>query len=206
MSSSPTFLDPVIIPLIKGKTILDVACGYGRWGQLIHSNYWEAGLAVPPEVDGFDGFLGNVNLCKNHHCYRDVWQQLLPSPMKGKWDTVLACEIVEHIPQDKVEKVIQDLEEAANKRIIISTPNWPDFREGDETKVGYNELEAHLSHLPRKWFKDRGYKITAAGFGTRTSLFTRIVRRFKFSWEPCLESVPRAFPSWGTQLVAYKDF
>ena len=72
MSSSPTFLDPVIIPLIVGETVLDVACGYGRWGNLIQSNFWEAGLNKPPEVDGFDGFLPNVEFCSNKNCYRKV--------------------------------------------------------------------------------------------------------------------------------------
>ena len=49
MSSSPSYLDPIILPLIIGESVLDVGCGYGRWGNLIQSNFWEAGLSSPPK-------------------------------------------------------------------------------------------------------------------------------------------------------------
>ncbi|MGK7876175.1 MAG: hypothetical protein AB4426_23625 [Xenococcaceae cyanobacterium] len=60
MGSSPTYLDPIIIARLVGETVLDVGCGHGRWGHLIQSNFWEAGLTKPPKVDGLDGFLQNV--------------------------------------------------------------------------------------------------------------------------------------------------
>jgi hypothetical protein len=56
MSSLPSYLDPIILPLIVGETVLDSACGYGRWGNLIQSNFWEAGLSEYPKIDGFDAF------------------------------------------------------------------------------------------------------------------------------------------------------
>ena len=56
MSSSPSHLDPIILSHIKGTTVLDVGCGYGRWGCLLRTNYWESDLDYPPTVDGIDGF------------------------------------------------------------------------------------------------------------------------------------------------------
>src|SRR5579862_8028217 len=151
VSSSPTYLDPVVVPLIVGETVLDVGCGYGRWCNLIQSNFWEANLPRPPEVDGFDAFEANVDYCRRHNSYRRVWQQSMPSPLQNQWDTVLACEVIEHIEQDAVEEAIGILENAAKRRIIVSTPNWPYFRSGGDTIVGYNDHEAHLSYVPRSF-------------------------------------------------------
>ncbi|GAB1539863.1 hypothetical protein NUACC21_25310 [Scytonema sp. NUACC21] len=163
MSSSPVCLDPIVVPLIRGKTVLDVGCGLGRWGNLIQSNFWEAQLDKPPLVDGIDAFQANVEYCSQQKCYRNVWYQVLPSPLEGKWDTVLACEIIEHIEQETVEDFLNILENAAKKRVIISTPNYPSFREGADTVVGFNDFEAHLSYVSRNDFRRRGYKVVGRG-------------------------------------------
>lgn len=205
MSSSPSYLDPIILRLIVGKTVLDVGCGYGKWGSLIKTNFWESGLAEPPKTDGFDAFLPNVELCAKSNCYQKVWRQTMPAPLSGNWDTVLACEFIEHIPQRDVEKVMDILEKVVKKRIILSTPNWPYYRKGGDTIVGYNEFESHLSYVSRKFFQRRGYKLIGAGFGNPKNLLTRVVKKLNFSWEPMLESIPRIFSIFGESIVAYKD-
>ncbi len=206
MSSSPTSLDPIVIPLIIGETVLDVACGYGRWSHLIQSNFWEAGLNQPPTIDGFDVFQPNVDYCKNKGSYRHVWHKELPSPIDGKWDTVLACEMIEHIEQGKVEKVFNMLENAANKRIIFSTPNWPAFRPGKNSIVRYNDYEAHLSYVSRNFFLQRGYKVIGAGFGNPHNLFTNGLWKVSPKFASSLSSISRMFPILATCTVAYKDF
>jgi 2-polyprenyl-3-methyl-5-hydroxy-6-metoxy-1,4-benzoquinol methylase len=204
VSSSPSYLDPIVVPLIKGKTVLDVACGYGRWGSLIRSNFFEAGLPEPPLVDGIDAFLPNVEYCARQSCYRRVWQQALPSPLPSTWDTVLACEILEHIPQERVEETLAILENAAVQRIIISTPNFENLRGGGDTFLGYNDFEAHLSHTPRSFFAARGYRLVGAGFGNPESRVAWLLRKAK-RLRPAYEGLPRLFPSLGISLVAYKD-
>ena len=206
MSSSPTYLDPIVIPLIKGETVLDVGCGYGRWANLIRSNFWEAEMAKPPLVDGFDAFENNVEFCRGQNAYREVWQHLLPEPLSGKWDTVLACEIIEHIPQEQTASAIAALEAVAAKRIIFSTPNFPNYRGGLDTIVGYNEYEAHVSYVSRAEFRRRGYRVVGAGFGNPESLLTRGLWKLDRRTTQWFQSVSRLFPSLGTATVAYKDF
>lgn len=205
MSSSPSYLDPIILSLIVGETVLDAGCGYGRWGALIKTNFWESGLSSPPEIDGFDAFLPNVEFCSKSAFYRNIWQQTMPSGLSGRWDTVLACEFLEHIGQDKISEVIGILEKAAKKRIIFSTPNWPYYRDGGNTVTGYNDFESHLSHIPRAFFRSRGYKLLGAGFGNPKNMLVRIIKKSKSPLGPALESIPRLFPFLGESIVAYKD-
>lgn len=206
MSSSASVLDPVVLNLIRGESVLDVACGYGRWGGLIASNYWEAGLTRPPQVDGVDAFLPNVELCQRLPGYRQVWHyNLQDRKLSGTWDTVLACEIIEHLPQEEVEGFVTYLESLAHKRIIFSTPNWPDFRQGSDTAVGYNSYEAHLSYVSRRFFREHGYKVVAVGFGSRANLLSRIINKVWPGARTVLMGLPLLFPSFGTHVIAYKD-
>ena len=183
--------------------MLDVGCGYGRWCHLIQSNFWEAGASEPPAIDGFDAFQPNVDFCRSRNGYRRVWQQELPSPLAGSWDTVLACEVIEHVSQ--FGEVVELLEGVAARRIIFTTPNWPFFREGHGTMLGFNEFEAHRSYVPREFFEGRGYQLRGAGWGRPTSRFVKMTRRLGTRAQ-LFSGVPRVFPSLGESLVAFKDF
>lgn len=205
MSSSPCFLDPVVIPLLRGKTLLDVGCGYGRWASLVSTNYWETESGEPMEVDGFDAFLPNVALCLKKNVYRRVWQQQLPSALSGRWDTVLASEILEHLDEEHVPEVLETLEKAAKRRIIITTPNWAYFRGGGDTIVGYNEFEAHKTYIPRDYFLERDYTVVGAGFGNPTHPVVNAFRSMQGDWKNALELLPRLIPELAHTVVAFKD-
>jgi 2-polyprenyl-3-methyl-5-hydroxy-6-metoxy-1,4-benzoquinol methylase len=193
----------VVIPLVRGATVLDVGCGYGRWGGLLRTNYWEAGLSMPPQVDGVDGFAPNVEAAKELGIYRRVWHQMLPSPLDGAWDTVLACEILEHLPDHKVSAMLDLLEGAALRRVIVSTPNGPDYRDGHGTMHGFNDLAAHLSYVPRAVLRKRGYQLRGAGFGPPGSRLAKVAGRTRIARD--LGSLSLHMPALGANYVAYKD-
>ncbi len=203
MSSSWSYLDPVILPLITGETVLDVGCGMGRWGVLIETNYWEAGLDAAPAVDGCDAFEPNVEHCRRRGAYRRVWVQALPSPLEGIWDTILACEVIEHVPQAQISDTLDLLEEAAAKRVIVSTPNSALYRPGHHTPLGFNELEAHVSYASAELLKRRGYRILGAGFGRYNSRLA--LRAKRWSLRETLMSVPYRVPALAESIVAVKD-
>lgn len=189
--------------MIVGESVLDVACGTGRWAALIESNYWEAGLARPPFVDGFDAFGPNVELCRARGFYRNVWEQTLPSKLEGNWDTVIACEFVEHLSSESIDPVVTELERVATRRIIFSTPNHPCLRPGLESVVGFNSFEAHLSYVPRSYFASRNYRVRGVGFGRPDSVVVRLAKQLRLG--SVLVGLPRALPSLGENIVAVKD-
>jgi 2-polyprenyl-3-methyl-5-hydroxy-6-metoxy-1,4-benzoquinol methylase len=203
VSSSWSYLDPVVLPLLVGETVLDAGCGLGRWGALIETNYWEARLPQPPAVDGFDAFEPNVRRCRERGTYRRVWRQEMPSPLTGSWDTVLVCEMIEHVEQSDIDAVLGALEEVALRRIIVTTPNSPLMREGCDTPVGHNAFEAHKSYVPAATFRRRGYRIRGAGFGRYNSRLAIAAKRAGV--RSSLTSVPRRLPAIAETLVAIKD-
>src|SRR5215469_1311235 len=210
MSSSPAFLDPIVLPLIRGERILDVACGFGRWGCLMRTNYGEWGLSKPPVVDGFDAFAPNVEYARKLGVYHEVWQAELPCELPhGKYHTILASEVLEHLPMDVVEKVLDQFEAAALERVVITTPAWECLREGSETFLGMNEFDHHLSFLPAGFFRRRGYTIYGAGFGNpRTlsvKLFARTLRLFGVRDFSIFDSLSKKMPQLAHTIVAVKD-
>jgi 2-polyprenyl-3-methyl-5-hydroxy-6-metoxy-1,4-benzoquinol methylase len=203
MSSSPSYLDPIVLPLLAGGSVLDVGCGVGRWGHLIRANYWEAGLTEPPPVDGVDAFAPNVDACRRGGAYRHVWLQTLPGELNGAWDTVLACEVIEHIAANAVDDVLDEIERVAMHRVILTTPNFPALREGVESTEGFNEFDAHLSYVSRTRLKARGYRVIGAGFGNPRHPVVRLGVRLRLA--SSLTSLPRHLPSLGESVVAVKD-
>lgn len=210
MSSSPAFLDPVVLPLVRGGFVLDVACGYGRWGCLLRTNYFECGLSAPPVVDALDAFAPNVEYVKKLGVYRDVWQAELPCKLPhGKYTTILASEVLEHLPLATVEKTLAEFEAAATQRVIISTPNWECLRGAGETFLGQNEYDHHLSYVSAKFLRKRGYQIYGAGFGNPRTFSVKLmshsfrllgVRDFSI-----FDSLSKRWPSLAHTIVAVKD-
>jgi len=210
MSSSPSFLDPVVLPLIKGNIILDVACGYGRWGCLLRTNYFEWGLSEPPVVDAFDVFEANVKHAEKMGVYRNVWQNELPCALPGEtYNTILASEVLEHLPLSVVPQVLDEFEARAIDRVVVTTPNFECLRGGSDTFLGMNQFDAHLSFIPPEWLKKRGYKILGAGFGNPRTIQSRILGRclglLGVRNTSNLYSLSTYAPSLANLTVAYKD-
>jgi SAM-dependent methyltransferase len=210
MGSSPSWLDPIVLPLIRGECVLDVACGYGRWGCLLRTNYFECGLAKPPIVDALDAFAPTVEYVQKLGVYRKVWQAELPCELpRGVYDTILASEIVEHLTMDTALKVMDEMEKAARQRVIITTPNWEWLRDGGETFLGMNEYEHHLSYISADLLRRRGYKIYGAGFGNpRTysvKFLVHTLRLFGVRDFSALHSLSKNLPSLAYCTVAMKE-
>jgi SAM-dependent methyltransferase len=212
MGGSPVLLDPIIIPLVQGPRVLDVGCGFGKWGFLCTSNYWQTYLHVPemrPEIVGCDGYQGNVQMCLNIRCYSEVICAIVP-PLPfgdGSFDTVLLIEIVEHLKENDAQLLIQEAKRVARHRVIVSTPNYLDLREGTTDITGWNPLDAHLSYISRAKLRGLGFKLFGSGLRPGNRYFNGILRRLGMlgwyeNWlRPNLGGLSRALPIVADNIV-----
>lgn len=185
MGSSPVILDAAIIPLIQGPKVLDIGCGFGRWGTLIRTNYWEThqpDLESQVEIEGCDGFLPNVEMARRSGHYKEVHHLLFP-PLPfadNTFNTVLLADVIEHLPEKEGFKLLEEAKRIASHRVIVSTPNWCALRPAHTTMTGWNSLEAHLSHWPRPLLRRLGFKLYGAGWNPGGRYLRGILRRLRF--------------------------
>lgn len=78
---------------------------------------------------------------------------------KDKFDVVFWWHGPEHIEQEELPKIINNLESVANKLIIMGCP-WGNVR---QKKIYGNPYEEHLSFLDEGFFEERGYEVECLG-------------------------------------------
>lgn len=211
MGSSNLYLDPIVVPMVRGPRVLDVACGFGRWGVLLTTNAWEAETSTHARLNivACEAFSENARLASQFNVYSEIIQDRVPPlPFDDReFNTVLLLEIVEHLDKSEGIELINEAKRVAQERVIISTPNYPAFRPGHITMTGYNELEAHRSYWTRKELCDLGFEIYGAGWTRGSPLFQKLVHRLRIQdWYESvvrenLSSLSRSLPIFGDSIV-----
>jgi len=149
-------LDPYIIYSVgKNKSILDVACGKGKWGFLIGTSYQS-----PRIIIGVDIWLPYLKHAKYHRIYDDVVlcdAKYLPF-RSFSFDVTLACEVLEHIPKNLGIVLLKEAERVSREKVIISTPHqWLDQRDD----ISFQE---HKSRWKPDDLRKKGYRVHGVGF------------------------------------------
>ena len=163
--SSANKLVPLVmsrVPAVKDQMILDVACGYGKWGYLIKiDKILFRTMGEGSTLIGCDIFLPYLKFVKRHSVYDDVIQcDVAHLPIRNRmFDTVLALELIEHLPKHVVAKLFRELERVCRKRVILSTPN----RYSSQEEIHNNPYEVHRSSHNAKEFKRHGYRVYGVG-------------------------------------------
>jgi SAM-dependent methyltransferase len=154
-------LDPVVLNFFQKEgieTVLDIGCGYGLFGYMIRMEKDFKG-----ELIGMDAYPPYIEKLKRHS--GAVYDSLVIAdarhlPFKsGAVDTVLASEVIEHLPREGGIELIGEAERVGRKLVLFTTPRGH-LPQG--THNG-NDLEAHLSGWSERDFSDRGYGIIYAG-------------------------------------------
>ena len=143
MSHSPLCFDPYVVQNVIGRTILNVGCGYGKWGFLLKKYRWPEHPL--PYVVGLDAFEPHLLTLRKHNIYDAlVLGHAGCLPFAGKsFDSVVACEVLEHLTHEEGLRFLDELRRITRQCFIVSTPNYECLRGGGDTMDGFNEFEAH---------------------------------------------------------------
>lgn len=161
-------MDHVAIPKIRGNTVLDVGCGFGKWGFLAKQYFWctqNGSMVQEPLVAGIDLHYANVQRLNQQQIYDIVIHgSATHLPFQDKsFDTVLAFELLEHLTEADGYQALREFERVARQCILLSTPNKKCLRDGLECVTGFNPHEAHLSWWQIKDFQALGYRCYGLG-------------------------------------------
>jgi len=171
---------------LDGFTILDCACGRGSWCFFIRTQ-----IEGIPYIEGFELFIPYIENLIKLNLYDRVYE-LDIRKVKGleiKFDIILVMNVLEHLEKDEALKVLKDLEEMSQYRLIVSLPI------GKHTQgVGPdgNVFEIHRSTFQPKEMERYGYKIKCFYRHTRILRFVDKIRCWIFG----LEYRPGLFVAW----------
>ena len=157
MSTSPCIFDPYVLNNVQGTRFLDVACGHGKWGYLLKK--YADPLSEGRYVAGIDIFAPHVESLRREGIYDDVHvgdATALPFE-DNSFDTIIACEVLEHLSEAQGPLLIHELTRVARQCFIVSTPTFPCLRDGMETLDGFNPHEAHKHVYTYREFKSLGF-------------------------------------------------
>ena len=157
MSTSPLIFDPYVVNNVQGSRFLDVGCGYGKWGYLLKKHANLPGKL--PYVVGIDIFEPHVCSLSKEGIYDEVITGNATSlPFADKsFDSVIACEIIEHLSREDGYLLIRELKRVAKYCVVVSTPSFQCIRGGNNTLDGFNPYEAHRYIYSYQGFRSLGF-------------------------------------------------
>lgn len=167
-----TFILEVEKHLRGSKTILDVGCGSNSPIDLLEGRYTSVG------IDGHKPAIEESKKRKIHNAYilGDI-KKLDTLVKKKSFDAVVALDVIEHLQKDDGYKLLDNMERAARKKVILVTPNGflPQYNKD-------NKLQAHLSGWTVEDFTNSGYRVEGI-YGTK---FCNVFRtnEAELRWRP----------------------
>lgn len=184
------------------KTILELGCGKGDFGDLVND-------PKKYEITGVDIFSPYLSICREKGRYTTVIKADLNKKLefKGKsFDAVICLQTIEHLGREKSLSLLDQMEKIAKKLIIISTPLGECFQEEYDSNIH----QRHLSTWDPEDFRKRGYRVYGVGLKLVYGSESHIKKEISIKKLPLyllsflMNPVANIFPNIGCQIIAVK--
>lgn len=132
---------------LNPRSVLDVGCGFGRYGFLIREflEIWTEHRYEKSEwqvyLEGIDAYAGNWCPLHDYLYDRYVTSDIRSYPFERRFDLILAGDVIEHLPKAEAFDVLQKLESNAD-RVLVGIPLGDRWVQGE---LGGNPFQAHRS-------------------------------------------------------------
>lgn len=145
-----------VVTRLKPASVLDVGCGFGKWGLLFRDvcdvlrgrplkEQWKTTIDA---VEPFSEYIGE------HHwsVYNGIWETTVqewlgPNYPEWSYDVIWAGDVLEHLLPNEVHGVYLDLVKRSKVAFIAAVPVGEDWSQGASNG---NELERHRNIWTRK--------------------------------------------------------
>lgn len=187
--------------LIGTTTMLDIGCGDGRFMAEINAD-------KSYEVTGIELFEPYIKKAKKKKVYKKIIKEDITkiTLQKNSYDAVHTSQVLEHLKKKEGIQLLDKMEKAASKVIVIGTPNGAFHQDAYDG----NHLQEHLSAWHIDDFKKEGYIVHGhglkfvygdEGLGTlNIAALKFLLYIISFLFSP----LTYYFPQFGVQLTAVK--
>jgi SAM-dependent methyltransferase len=192
-----------IIRRIRPASVLDIGCGFGRWGFLsrelldvwdgrTYRNNWKIRIDA---VEIFEQYITPLH----YHIYDNIYVENVLSilPNLDTYELIIVGDLLEHFEKEQAVRFLEIVQKKAKKAVLLIVPlgnYWP------QQEMNGNIWEAHRSVWMRSEFKN-------SDLDTKTFLFWDYIERpfavvlyslapersYKRSWKELLRSFVRRF-------------
>ncbi len=195
------------ISIGRPSTILDLGCGDGSLMELLSKGkIWQ--------ITGVDIYKKSIEGARKRNIYQklirgDVLKTISKNNLKSKYDVVFFSQVIEHVTRNQGEKILNEIEKMAKKRIIVGTPRG--FMEQPHEFLDNNPYQVHKSGWSIEDFTSRGYKVYGVGFwpiwsyhglGRNANIFRMIISNIiSYLTSP----IVYFFPTLAAGVIAIKE-
>lgn len=184
------------------KTILDLGCGKGEFGDLINNHH-------KYEITGVDIFNPYLNICRKKRKYIKLIKGDLTKKINFEphsFDAVVCLQTIEHMKKIYGLSLLEQIERIAKKLFIISTPVGECLQEVYDK----NKHQRHLSSWDPTEFYNRGYKVFGTGLKLVYGPESHVKQGISLKKLPLyllsflMNPIANIFPKIASQMVAIK--